>query len=98
MAERSSPAVAALVRTSCTFPDTTTRANTTGEEPTFDTESERSARGAALAAPSPLALSTTQTPTPVTSELAAAPAAPAAGPTTTVMPSATSVAGGGSTC
>ena len=42
MAERSSPAVAALVRTSCTFPDTTARTDTTGDVPALDAEMEDS--------------------------------------------------------
>ncbi len=105
MAERSSPAVRALVRTSWTFPATTARTLTTGDVPTFDAEAEASTSSAVILTAGPLLVpSTTQTPTPVSAwntvpipESRNADGAAGAGLTTTVMPSASTVANGGTT-
>ena len=65
MAERSSPVESALVRTSRTFPSTTARTDTTGDDPTLDAEKELSTSSFASPAMFELVPAITQTPTSV---------------------------------
>ena len=89
--------VPALVETSWTFPATTARTVTT-EGPTPAAEAEASSvAGTAFPNGPASGRSTTQTPTPVEDTAIANPSAgtPGGGLTTTVMPSASVVPGGG---
>src|SRR5829696_2284571 len=100
MAERSEPVESAFVSTSCTFPNTTAWTATTGCCPTPTAEAEATSNtGAAFPFGSELVRSTTHTPTPSeeTVPLSASAGRPGGGLTVTVIPSASDVAGGGST-